>query len=169
MNSGKHFLLGAVVLLAAGQVAAPAQAPSQKSRLTEQQRKDLKQLETTLGSPPATGGEAAKRAQKVRNQFWKVVSASGQPTRQSADRLAATLLGGVNAGAVSVDQSVRLAEAVAGMLSQPVITYRDMRQFLQSIEPVVQNTRLDVAERSRLYREALLLVESAGTYADPRR
>jgi hypothetical protein len=165
------WILATVVTLTLGSLALAADPPRRGDdpTLNREQNKYFKQLKATLAAPPINPNDQPRYLQTVQTELRRLLSTNTQPSRQSTDALAGTLVNGIGSGLISVQQAAVLSKTMAKALDANRITYQDTNQLVRSLEPLVTQTGLGSIEKLRLYSEILQVVRTAPTYAPPGR
>jgi hypothetical protein len=155
-------IAGVVVLALAGSlgIAAP-----QEAELSKEQQEKLTQFQATLEAVPQQPESADEHLANARKGLNTLLSLTNRPAENPTNALATTFVRGINRGAISVPQTVGVSKELAKVLSLPRITSQDTNKFVAAIDPLIQGTQLDNADKMRLYREALRVVQTAPTYS----
>jgi hypothetical protein len=145
--------------------AAGTAAPEGDPKLTPQQQEKLDKLKTQLEALPVKPESADEQLPAVQENLNKFLALTNRPSREETNKLASTLVRGINGAVITVPQSVGLSKEIAKILSQPKISYQDTFKFTAAIDPYVQGTALDTAGKMRLYRQALRIVQTAPNFS----
>ena len=159
-----NWLLATVVILVLGGSSLAADPPKDDPNFTKEQNKFIKELQTKLAAPPLNPNEKEKYAQAVQDTFNKLLSTKTQPSKQTTDTLATSLVRGLNNGNISIQQSVDLAKVMTKVLDSNIITPQTTFQLVRSVEPIVGNTKLSGIEKTQLYADVLRVIKTAPTY-----
>jgi hypothetical protein len=163
----KQLTLAAVALgfLSLATMAADQNSSDEGNKWTDAQKKAFEKLRSSLQAFPAAASTRAEKTNSLRNNLRQLLSMKTKPAPDTTDALADSLAWGLNHGGVNIDQSLNLSKQLAKVLDLPVITYNDTNQFAHAIDPIVQSTNLGPSEKMQIYRQALLIVQSAPTYS----
>lgn len=132
--------------------------------LSDRQRKEMEKLRTNLEALPPLPNAAKIQLQSVQDQFRTLLAINNKPNPSSTDTLAATLARGINGQQISVSQALLLSRELVRALDQRTLTYRDVNSFVARIDPLVRGTGLSGPEKTRVYREAIRVLQTAPTY-----
>jgi hypothetical protein len=165
----KHlkWVLTGVVVLTLACAAAAADPIKDDPQLSAAQKKQLTKLLASLESRPVNPNAAPQYLAGVQAQMQEVFAVNNAPSPKATNALAATLVRGIANGTVSTAQSVLLAKELSKVLGAGPITYQKTNEFVTSVEPLVQQTRLGPIEKLQLYSDALRVIKTAPSY-DPR-
>jgi hypothetical protein len=152
-----------LVITACGRSADKELAPAAR------QEKTLKEFQKSLEAAPLNPLDAEAQLKQAQQQFRKFLSAKTVPAPAQTNTLAASLVHGINLGVITTPQALLVAKALENVLNLPQITIHDTYQFTRTIEPIVESIGLPNGDRMRLYREILMVVKTAPTYAPDQR
>jgi hypothetical protein len=166
MKYGKC-VLATLVIFAVGGIGLSADPPPQKDdpNFTKEQNKRLNQLKDTLGKAPVNPNDQPRYLQNVQNNLDRFLATNVQPSKQTTNALAATLVQGMNNGLISAEQTVALSKLMAKTLDSDVVGYQQTNQLVWNITPIVNQMGLDGNARTQLYAQVLRVIKTAPTYS----